>query len=115
MRLARLDKGYDYAPFYTSARVSGVITKPRTAVMLDGGISDLGLPVFSQTGNALGVLTSVSSGVKADGGNEATQMQMMMRLMGGSGGSHHGVFLVPASAVGAVVDAGGGPCGHLKR
>ncbi len=102
--LSRLSKGYDYAPFYTTARVSGVITKPRAAVMLDGGISDLGLPVFSQTGDALGVLTSVASGVKADSGNEASSMQMMMRLFGGlSGGNHSGIFLVPASAVSSVI------------
>ena len=102
--LSRLSKGYDYAPFYTTARVSGVITKPRAAVMLDGGISDMGLPVFSQTGDALGVLTSVASGVKADAFNEANGMQMMMRLFGGlSGGNHSGVFLVPASTVSAVI------------
>ena len=102
--LSRLSKGYDYAPFYTSARVSGVITKPRDAVMLDGGISALGLPVFTQTGDAAGVLTSIESGVKPEGGNEALGMQMMMRLMGGgSGGSHAGVFLVPASAVSPVI------------
>jgi hypothetical protein len=102
--LERLSKGYDYAPFYTSARVSGIITKPRAAVMLDGGISDLGLPIFSQTGDAVGVLTSVSSGVKPEGGNEALGMQLMMRLMGGgSGGNHAGIFLVPASAVSPVI------------
>ncbi len=102
--LSRLSKGYDYAPFYTAARVSGVITKPRAATMLDGGISDLGLPVFSQNGDALGVLTSVASGVKPEGGNEALGMQMMMRLMGGGGGGNHsGVFLVPASAVSSVI------------
>ncbi len=102
--LSRLSKGYDYAPYYSSARVSGVITKPRTAVMLEGGISDLGLPVFSQTGDAVGVLTSVASGVKPEGANEAMGMQMMMRLMGGgSGGNHSSVFLVPASVVSAVI------------
>ena len=102
--LERLSKGYDYAPFYTSARVSGIITKPRAAVMLEGGVADLGLPVFSQAGEPLGVLTSVASGVAPEGGNEAFGMQMMMRLFGGlSGGNHSGVFLVPSSAVSAVI------------
>ena len=102
--LSRLSKGYDYAPYYSSARVSGLLTKPRSAVMLEGGIADLGLPVFSQSGEAVGVLTSVASGVKPEGANEAMQMQMMMRLMGGgSGGNHSSVFLVPASAVSAVI------------
>ncbi|MGI4791868.1 MAG: trypsin-like peptidase domain-containing protein [Janthinobacterium lividum] len=101
--LSRLSKGYDYAPYFSSARVSGIITKPRAAVMLDGGISDLGLPIFTATGDAAGVLTSVASGVKPEGSNEAMGMQMMMRIMGGGGGNHSGVFLVPASAVSPVI------------
>ena len=102
--LSRLSKGYDYAPFYESARVSGAITKPRGALMLDGSISELGLPVFTLAGVPVGVLTGVASGVAAAESNEGTSMRMMMRLFGGGGGgSRPGLFVVPASVVSPVV------------
>ena len=102
--VARLSRGYDYAPYVESARVSGLLSKPRAALMLDGSVSDLGLPVFSATGEAIGVLTNVASGVASSDSSDAMGMNMMMRLFGGAGGgSHPGVFVVPNSAISAVV------------
>ncbi len=102
--LSRLSKGYDYALFYESARVSGAIAKPRAALMLDGGISELGLPIFTLSGAPVGVLTNVAAGVSSGESNEGTSMRMMMRLFGGGGGSSRpGLFVVPASVVGPVI------------
>ncbi len=100
--LSRLGKGYDYAPVYESARVSGVITKPRAALMLDGGISGLGLPVFGPAGETLGVLTSIPSGVPQDAASAGMGM-LTSRLLGGRSAAQQSVFLVPGSAVGPVV------------
>ncbi len=102
--LSRLSKGYDYAPFYESARVSGAIAKPRAALMLDGSISELGLPLFNLSGAPVGVLTSIASGVSSGESNEGMSMRMMMRLFGGGGGgSRPGLFVVPASVVAPVI------------
>ena len=102
--LSRLSKGYDYALFYESARVSGAIAKPRAALMLDGGISELGLPIFTLSGAPVGVLTNVAAGVSSGDSNEATSMRLMMRLFGGGGGGNRpGVFVVPNSVVSPVI------------
>jgi len=102
--LSRLSKGYDYALFYESARVSGAIAKPRAALMLDGGISELGLPVFALSGAPIGVLTNITTGVSSGESNEGASMRMMMRLFGGGGGGNRpSVFVVPAAAVSPVI------------
>ena len=102
--LSRLSKGYDYALFYESARVSGAIAKPRAALMLDGSISELGLPIFTLSGAPVGVLTNVAASVSSGESNEGASMRMMMRLFGGGGGgSRPGVFVVPGSVVGPVI------------
>ena len=99
--LSRLSKGYDYAPFYESARISGVIAKPRPALMLDGRITQIGLPVFTLAGEPVGVLTGIASGVSSE--NTGMSMQIMMRFLTGGNGGGSGVFLVPGSAVGPVI------------
>ena len=102
--LSRLSKGYDYAPFYESARVSGIIAKPRAALMLEGGISELGLPIFTVSGTPVGVLTSVASGVSSSESDEGMSMRMMMRLFGGGGGgSRPGLFLVSSAVVSPII------------
>jgi hypothetical protein len=100
--LTRLGKGYDYAPAYESAHVTGIITKPRAAMMLDGGISEVGLPVFSANGDALGVLTTVPSGIKADS-SSAGMMSMLTGLLGGRNAAQGSLFLVPGSAISPVI------------
>jgi hypothetical protein len=100
--VSRLSKGYDYAPFFDSARVSGLITKPRKAWMLDGGLSGFGLPVFTAKDGVVGVLTTVPSGVNDPSSQESMGFAMAMRLMTGG----HGLvsaFIVPGQAVEAVI------------
>jgi len=101
--VSRLPKGYDYAPYFESARISGVIAKPRKAWMLDGSISGFGLPVFSSSGEVLGVLTTVASGVKDASSRDSMGFSMFMRMMSGAGGGLFRAFLVPAPAVESVI------------
>jgi hypothetical protein len=100
----RLGRGYDYAPFFQTARVNGEIAKPRTAWLLEGNISAFGLPVFGMTGDVLGVLTTIPSGIKEPGAAEGMSLNMMMRLLGGGGQTPSGVFVLPASVVKATIE-----------
>lgn len=100
----RLGRGYDYAPFFQTARVNGEIAKPRTAWMLEGDVSTFGLPVFGMTGDVIGVLTTIPSGVKEQGDSEGIGMTMVMRMLGGGGGSPMGSFVLPAAVVKALVE-----------
>ena len=102
--VVRLSKGYDYSPFYESGRVSGAITKPRPALILDGSVTEVGMSVYALSGDAVGVLASIASGVPTTESNEGMSMRMMMRMFGGiSGGNHGGLFVVPNSAVTPVI------------
>ncbi len=104
VQINRLGRGYDYAPFFQTARVNGEIAKPRTAWMLEGDISAFGLPVFGMTGDVVGVLTTIPSGVKEQGAAEGMGLSMVMRLMGGGGSTPGGSFVLPASVVKAVIE-----------
>ncbi|HLV81928.1 MAG TPA: serine protease [Chthonomonadaceae bacterium] len=98
--VTRLDKGFDYAPFFKTARISGEVTKPRQAWLMDQELSDLGLPVFSPSGDVVGVLTTLTSGIKAESPDLSMGIGMMMRMFGGGGGqSLFHVFVVPGPPV----------------
>jgi S1-C subfamily serine protease len=102
--VSRLRKGYDYAPYFETARVSGVISKPRKAWMLDGGIAGLGLPVYTLNGDVIGVVSTIQSGVKDDTSSDSAGIDFLMRMMtggGGSGGMH--AFIVPAASIQSVI------------
>jgi hypothetical protein len=102
--IARLSKGFDYAPYYKAAQVSGEIGKPRKAYILDGSIASLGLPVYSLSGDVLGALTTLAPGTKEEGGiADGMGFGFLMRMMGGGGGSLLPAFVVPNSAVNAVI------------
>ncbi len=103
-QINRLGRGYDYAPFFQTARVNAEIAKPRTAWMLEGDISAFGLPVFGMTGDVVGVLTTIPSGVKEQGADAAMGLSMVMRLMGGGGSAPGGAFVLPASVVKGVIE-----------
>lgn len=105
--VSRLSKGYDYAPYFQSGRVVGEITKPRRAWILEGGISEFGLPVFTTSGEVIGVLTTVPSGVKDEGLGDSMSMgfSFLMRMLGGGGGGvAGGVFVVPGATVKSVIE-----------
>lgn len=99
--VARLSKGYDYAPYLQACRVSGEIAKPRKAWALDGSLQ-LGLPVFAPSGPVVGVITTLPVGSAEDASAEMGFLMAMRMLGGASGGS--ALFLVPAPAVKAVID-----------
>ncbi len=99
--LTRLSKGYDFAPYYQTARISGAITKPRSAMMLDGGISGFGLPIFALTGEPVGVLSTILS-AGDDSSGTAASYAMFLRML--TGGGSTGAFLIPATAVRSVIE-----------
>ncbi len=102
--VSRLGKGFDYAPFFQSARISGEIAKPTKAWMVDGSISSFGLPIFTATGDPIGILSTVPSGVKEDGTSDQMGFAMMMRMLGGGGSSAGGAFVLPGAPIRALLE-----------
>lgn len=103
--ISRLGQGYDFAPYFQTARVSGRIEKPRPALVLDGGITMFGLPVYSSAGQPIGVLTTLPSGTQEDASADQMGMAMITRmLMGGSASAPGGVFVLPSAAVRGVIE-----------
>jgi hypothetical protein len=59
----RLTKGFDYAPYYSLARIRGELKKPRKALIISrAGIS--GLPVFGLDGKLVGCHSRMRSGLE---------------------------------------------------
>jgi hypothetical protein len=100
--VSRLGKGYDSPPYLETARISGEISKPRQAWVIDGGLSSLGLPVFAPGGRVIGVLALVDSGLAETESGEELGLAALMRMFGGSGQMRF--FIVPAPAVAALID-----------
>jgi hypothetical protein len=105
--VSRLEKGYDYAPYFQCSRVSGEVNKPRKAWMLDGTASGFGAPIFTLNGDVVGVLTTVVSGFKDESAAGGMGFSMMMRMLGGGGGMPGGVFVLPGQTIKAVIDQAG--------
>ncbi len=100
--ISRLKKGYDYAPFATTARVSGAIRKPRKAWIVDGSMSSYGLPVFSSSGDVVGVLITLAPTTTDDSGGSG--FGSMMRMMRGGGlDAGVGTFILPAKVVNGLI------------
>lgn len=57
--VSRLRRGYDYTPYLRTGRVGGVLEHPRLAWIFDGSVPGFGLPVFTPSGNAVGVLVTL--------------------------------------------------------
>ena len=102
--VTRMDKGYDYAPYFQTSRVAGEIKKPRAAWLTDGRAA-MGLPVFTEAGAAVGVATTVDAGTdEEDGGGGGMNMGRIMRMLGGMGAAVGGPgFVLPASSVRAAI------------
>ena len=98
--VSRMQKGFDYAPFFASSRISGTIDKPRRAYMIEGGIGEFGLPVYSPTGAVLGVLTTVDSGVSNDS-SEGSSFASSTRFL--TGGGMVKAFVIASPAVNALI------------
>ncbi len=102
MTVSRLKKGYDYAPFASTARISGAIKKPRKAWIIDGNIDSYGLPVFSSSGDVVGVLITLAPTTTDDSGGSG--FGGMMRMMRGGGmDSAVGTFILPAKVVNGLI------------
>ena len=99
----RLGKGYDYAPYLQAGDVYGEIDKPQKAWIIGDNL-DVGLPVFSPAGEALGVMTTVRSGVTEPPSSSGMGLGMIMRMAtGGGGAAMSNTFLVPASVISGVI------------
>jgi hypothetical protein len=103
--VSRLKKGYDYVPYFQTGRIAAEIAKPRKAWLLDGSVSAMGLPIYTPSGQVIGVLSMVPSGMKDEaGGADTMAFSMIMRMFGGGGGPMLDTFLVPASALKPVIE-----------
>jgi hypothetical protein len=81
--------------------LSGEVTRPRKAWVIDRMIMTLGLPVFSLAGNVLGVLSLVDSGLAEAPGSGT--FDLGMEALAGAAPAFQ-PFLIPATAVAPVVD-----------
>lgn len=102
--VSRLGKGYDYSPFFQAARINCEIAKPLKAWMVDGTVSGAGLPVFTEAGEVIGILSSVPSGVKDDAGTDRMGMGFIFQMFSGGGRGMGGEFLLPGGPVKALVE-----------
>ena len=105
--IARLQKGFDYAPFYQSGRVTGMIGKPRKALMLEGSVASFGLPVFALTGEPIGVLSTVVAGTSDEASAAGVSFNTFLRYLTGGGGGSNGAFVLPATVVKGLIDQAG--------
>jgi hypothetical protein len=64
--VSRMGKGFDYAPYFEQARLSGKIRKPRKAWIYHGETTQ-GLPCFTMDGKVVGVPSAVESGMEEQG------------------------------------------------
>ena len=100
--IGRLKKGYDYASFAATARVSGAIRKPRKAWIIDGNLTGYGLPIFLTSGDVVGVLITLAPTTTDDSGGAG--FGVIMRMMRGGGvDSGVGTFVLPAKVVNGLI------------
>jgi len=103
--VSRLGRGFDHAPYLQTARVGGLLKKPREAWILDGNLSAFGLPVFDRTGAPVGALTTVvTRGAETDSAaGSPTVGQMLGGAFGAPGEGPLGVFVLPGERVASLV------------
>jgi hypothetical protein len=89
-----------------TARVGGVLKKPREAWIVDGALTAFGLPVFDAHGAPVGAVTTIVTR-GAEGGNGSagspTVGQMISGAAGTMGDSPLGVFVLPGERVASIV------------
>ncbi len=100
--ISRLKKGFDYAPYGKTARISGTIRKPRKAWIIDGALDSYGLPIFSSSGGVVGVLITLAPTTTDDSGGSSFGGMMRM-LRGGGMDSGVGTFVLPAKVVNGLI------------
>jgi hypothetical protein len=103
--VSRLGRAFDHAPWVQTARIGGILRKPREAWILDGTLTTFGLPVFDLSGAPVGALTTVvTRGGPGDGfAGSPTVGQMLGGAFGGPGEGPLGVFVLPGERVASLV------------
>jgi len=96
--VSRLPKGFDYAPYFSSGRVISEVSKPRKAFLMEGNISELGLPVYTLSGEAVGVSVLMGHGLKQD---DESDFGFSMSF-GGRGGTT--LFILPVSTIKPLIE-----------
>jgi S1-C subfamily serine protease len=96
LTVSRLPKGFDYAPYFCTGRIISEISKPRKAYLMEGNISELGLPVYNMKGEAVGVLVILQHGLK----DEEVDFGFRMNF----GDDSRASFLLPASALRPLIE-----------
>ncbi|MCS7208992.1 MAG: serine protease [Fimbriimonadales bacterium] len=95
--LSRLPRGFDFAPYFTPARIIGEIAKPRKAMLLDINVRELGLPAFNMNGEVVGVVVLV----RQETGDEEEFNFGFQSKFGGSGVT---AFVAPVSALKPLIE-----------
>ena len=91
--VGRLGQEFDHAPFFGTVRVTGSIEQPRKMFSFDGRFAGRGIPLFSRTGKAVGILAAPAPPESED----APAPRRGGRAGGAGGGA--GAFLIPASTI----------------
>ena len=105
LTVSRLGRGFDHAARLQTARVGGLLKKPREAFIVDGDLTAFGLPVFDRDGAAVGALTTVvTRGSESDSAaGSPTVGQMIGGAFGATGEGPLGVFVLPGERVASLV------------
>jgi len=109
LAVSRLGRGFDHAPRLQTARIGGLLKKPREAFIVDGNLSAFGLPVFDKSGAPVGALTTVvTRGAESDSAaGSPTVGQMIGGAFGATGEGPLGVFVLPGERVASLVKLAG--------
>jgi len=96
--VGRHEEQYDHAPYFGTVRITGEIEQPRTMFSFDGRFAGRGIPLFSKSGHAVGVLSTPApaEGIDSGGGARGGMGMGMGRLAGNARG---GAFLIPTNAI----------------
>ena len=101
--VSRLSPGFDRAAYLASARVAGRLDKPRRAWILDASPDLLGLPLFDEGGDAVGVVVTVFSR-SSDGSAQGSDILGFLDFGGARKETGPlGVFLLPSERVAGLV------------
>ena len=103
--VTRLGRGFDHAPLVQTARVAGVLRKPREAWILDGSLTTFGLPVFDRRGTPVGALTTVVArgSTSESAAGSPTVGQVLGGAFGLPGEGPLGAFVLPGERVASLV------------
>jgi S1-C subfamily serine protease len=102
VQVSRMGRGFDDASRVTSARIGGIIAKPRRAWIVDGELGSFGLPVFDLEGRPVGALTTIFSRSGESSGS-MTMSPLMSAFSSGSPFESLQPFVLPGERVATLV------------